>query len=212
MKLLVTFITLFWILNSVLAADTTVTNDTKAIQQEQLFQRFLKEMRKMQSKAPTNVDVSFMTNYYYTPEFREYFFNQMVVDPSFGYRWDEVPVPTMKGTNAMDAIYGFIATNGWDMQKDGCIFSITPDKSKRIGGLPWTVIHDQEFPAVTHDGILYVFFTGWHWNDHGVAYNPSTNTFAPNMAGFKPIGRHWYVWATTDDGQMLSQEYEGTKK
>jgi len=211
MKLLLTFLTVVCILRGLVAADLTVTNDTKEIQQERLLQRFLKEVKKWQSEAPTNFDVSYM-KYYYTPEFREYFFKEMVVDPTFGYRWDEVPAPTMTGTNAMAAVYGFIATNGWDMQKDGYIFSITADKSKPISGLPWTVIHDREFPAVTHDGILYVFFTGWHWIDSGVAFNPGTNTFAENMLGFKPIGQHWYVWATSDDGQKMAQQYEGAKK
>jgi hypothetical protein len=211
MKSLMTFVMLVCVLNAVLAADTTVTNDTKSAQEEQLYQRFLKEMRKLRSEAPTNVDVSYM-DYFDTTNFREMFLTQMVVDPSFGYFWDEVPAPTITGTNAMDAVYSFIATNGWDMQKDGYIFSITPDKSKRIGGLPWAVIRDREFPAVTHAGILYVIFTGWHFNDSGVAYNPNTNTFAENMLGFKPIGQHWYVWATRDDGQKMAQEYEGTKK
>src|ERR1700723_2792175 len=115
MKPLVTFVMLVCVLNGVLAADTTATNDTNAIQQEQVFQRFLKEMRKLRSEAPTHVDFS-CVDYFDTTNFREMFLNQMVVDPSFGYRWDEVPAPTMTGTNAMDAVHSFIATNGWDMQ------------------------------------------------------------------------------------------------
>lgn len=75
-----------------------------------------------------------------------------------------------------------------------------------------TEIHDREFPAVTHDGIRYVFFTGWHYNNQGVAYNPETNTFGRGMAAFKPIGQHWYVWAMTDHLWKGPQQYEGTNR
>ncbi len=140
-------------------------------------------------------------------------FNQMVIHPSFGYHWDEVPAPTMTGSNDMAAVNAFIAANGWDMHKDWSVFSgFAPGKTKPILGLPWTAIHDREFPAVTHGGILYVFFTGWHHNCNGIAYNPKTNTFAPGLAGFKHIGLHWYVWATADDTTKMAQEYEGAKK
>jgi type II secretory pathway pseudopilin PulG len=200
-----------FIVISAFAADTTVTNDSEAAQQERLYQRFLKEIREVQSKALTNVDVSFMTNYD-TAFLREHF-KQMVVHPSFGYRWDEVPAPTMTGSNALAAVHAFITANGWDMQKDGCIFTvIVPDKSKPIRGLPWTVIHEREFRAVTHNGILYVHFTGWHHDCDGVAYNPKTNDFAPGIVGFKPIGQHWYVWAQTDPPEKLAKEYEGSKR
>jgi hypothetical protein len=89
---------------------------------------------------------------------------------------------------------------------------LATDRSKEIHGLPWTEIHDRDFPAVTHDGILYVFFTGWHYNNQGVAYNPETNAFAPGFAAFKPIGQHWYAWATTDDSWKGPQQYEGSNK
>lgn len=54
--LAIIFITFIFLLPAALAAaDITVTNESEAAQQEQLFQRFLKEMRKVQSEAPTNV-------------------------------------------------------------------------------------------------------------------------------------------------------------
>lgn len=193
-------------------AETTNSEEGEAAQMEQLYQRYLKEMRDLQSKAPTNFDASFLTNCD-TPFFREYF-KQMVVHPSFGYSWDEVPAPTLTTPNAMAAVEAFISTNGWEMQTDGVVFCspYSPDKSKVIRGLPWTEIHDREFRAVIHAGILYVFFTGWHYNDHGVAYNPNTNAFAGRMAVFKPIGQHWYVWATRDDNWKGPQQYEGTQQ
>ena len=177
------------------AGDGTPTNESEAVQREKLYQRFVKEMRELVSKSPTNEDISYITNDLNTPFDREQF-NQMVVHPSFGWHWDEVPARTMTGSNAMAEIDSFIATNGWDMQKDGMVFTVlAPDKSKPMRGLPWEVIHDREFLAVTHDGILYVWFKGWHHNDSGIAYNPKTNVFARDRA-FKPIGQHWYVWAT----------------
>jgi len=191
------------------AGDGTTTNESEAVQREKLFQRALKEMREEQSREPSNSILRSLN--WDTPGGREVF-NQMVVHPSFGYRWDEVPAPTMTGSNAMAAIDSFIATNGWDMQKDGYVCCVLgPDRSKLVRGLPWTVIHDREFPAVTHNGILYVWFSGFHHDSDGVAYNPKTNEFAKGM-NYKPIGEHWYVWAEVDDPlQKHIQVYEGTK-
>jgi len=213
MKPLMLFMALGFIVIGAFAADTVVTDDSEAAQQERLYQRFLKEMREVQSKALTNTDYSFLTNCD-TPVGREDFFRLMVVHPSFGYRWDEVPAPTVTDTNAMAAVDAFVSTNGWDMQTDGIVFCspLAPDKSKVIRGLPWTEIHNRKFPAVTHGGILYVFFTGWHYNNQGVAYNPKTNAFAPGFAAFKPIGQHWYVWAMTDDLWKGPQQYEGMNR
>jgi hypothetical protein len=188
------------------AGDNTVTNESEAAQRERLYQRFLREMREDMSKIDTNANSALDT------PFTRRMFDQMVVHPSFGYRWDDVPSPTMTGSNAMTEIDSFIATNGWDMQKDGVVFLsvMASDKSKPMSGLPWKTVHDRKFPAVTHDGILYVWFTGWHYNDRGVAYNPKTNMFARGMS-FKPVGQHWYVWATSDSGDYGPHEYEGAK-
>lgn len=219
MKLLINFVALSVIAFQAGAADTVVTNESKAIQKEQLFQRFLKEMRERQTNEmrqwsnsaslwPTNLD---------TPSFREIFF-QTIVDPSFGLHWDEVPAPTLMGSNAMSAVNAFVAANGWNMQTNDCVFDCIFDgdseKSKPIRGLPWSVIQDKEFSAVTHDGILYVLFGGFHHDGHGVAYNPQTNRFTTAIDGFKPIGQHWYVWIFDHEDfptPKLPQQYEGSK-
>jgi hypothetical protein len=143
-----------------LAADNTLTNDSPAAQKERLFQRFVKEMQK---SAPSDPDLS-STNAEALATFRAVF-ESAIVDPSFGLYWDEVPAPTLVGSNALSAVYSFVATNGWNMQTNDCIFDCTSAndshaKSKPIRGLPWAVIREQEFPAVTHDNILYVFLEG----------------------------------------------------
>ena len=203
------------------AADNTVTNDSPAAQKERLFQRFLKEMQQrteeMQKLDPSNSDLSF-TNAESQSALR-FVFESAIVDPSFGLEWDEVPAPTLVGSNAMSAVNSFVATNGWNMQTNDCIFDCISDddnqaKSKPIRGLPWAVIHEQEFPAVTHNGILYVFFRGFHHDGHGVAYDPHTNHFAVTIDAFKPIGQHWYAWAFDHEFQPRvpqPQIYEGSK-
>ena len=210
MKSLMILMVLVFSVLGIFGADTsTVTNDSESVQQEKLFQRFLKEMRGDKSITPTNFDYSFMTNYD-TPHFREYFFKVVVVHPSFGLYWDEVPPPTMTGTSAMAKVEAFVATNGWFMQTNGGVFdTFGHKKSKPFSGLPWTVIHEREFRAVTQNGILYVLLKGWHHDWDGVAYNPHTNVFSQSIRGFKPIGQHWYVWARREFPVELAREYEG---
>ena len=172
----------------------------------------------MQKSDPSNHLGLSLTNPEEQAAFRRVF-DSMIVDPSFGLRWDEVPAPTLVGSNAMSAVNAFVATNGWNMQTNDCIFDCVFDdddhaKSKPIRGLPWAVIHEQEFPAVTHDGILYVFFRGFHHDGHGVAYNPHTNNFAGTIDAFKPIGQHWYAWAFDHESPSTvpqPQIYEGAK-
>jgi hypothetical protein len=211
----------FIALNS-FAADNSPTNDSPAAQKERLYRRFVKEMQQkaeeFQKLYPSNQwDLSF-TNAEGEAALRMVF-ESAIVDPSFGLGWDEVPAPTLVGSNAMSAVNSFVATNGWNMQTNDCIFDcIRGPKSKPISkpirGLPWAVIHDQEFPAVTHDHILYVFFRGFHHDGHGVAYNPYTNRFAATIDSFKPIGQHWYVWAFDHEfppSDRQPQIYEGSK-
>ena len=172
----------------------------KATQKELLFQRFLKEMQESMKEAQqsdlSNVDLSFATANKQSALRK--IFDSMIVDPSFGLKWDEVPAPTLVGGDAMSAMDKFVAINGWNMQTNDWVFdSISNDKDtfKPIQGLPWAAIYDQKFPAVTHNGILYVFFRGFHHDGHGVAYNPHTNDFGTSVDTFKPIGQHWYAWA-----------------
>ncbi|HEY1801912.1 MAG TPA: hypothetical protein VGG46_13340 [Terriglobales bacterium] len=214
MKRFLNLIAFSFIAINLLASDDTVTNDSPASQKERLYQRFVKEMQQLD---PSNLDMSF-TNGKGQAALRMVF-ESVIVDPSFGLEWDEVPAPTLLDSNALSAVNSFIATNGWNMQTNDCIFDCISDddneaKSRPIGGLPWAVIHEQEFPAVTHDNILYVFFRGFHHDGHGVAYNPSTNHFAATIDSFKPIGQHWYVWEFDHEfPQSVPQPqiYEGAK-
>ena len=215
MKLVPAFTVLLMSLHLAFATDVAYSTNSEALVRDKLFQRFLVESEQLKKQLNLSPDAHDDS---YTNGMR-LIFDGMVVHPSFGYRWDEVPAPTMTGSNAMAAIDEFIATNGWDMQKDGIVFDSVSaaDKSKVIRGLPWTAIHGREFPAVTHDGILYVFFTGWHHNNQGVAYNPKTNAFLRSIFAFKPIEQHWYCWATDDSydpgdrDERVPQQYEGTK-
>lgn len=201
-------------INSI-AADETVTNDSPSAQKERLFQRFVKEM---QQKDPSDFG-SYLTNAEAQSTLR-FVFDSMIVDPSFGLKWDEVPAPTLTGSNALSAVNSFVATNGWNMQTNDCAFDCYTDKgdcdiSKPICGLPWAVIKEREFPAVTHNGILYVFFGGFHHDGSGVAYNPQTNNFTKSIDSFKPIGQHWYVWAFDHEFPHTApqpQIYEGAKQ
>jgi len=222
MKQLLNIIAFGLIAINCLAADNALTNSSPADQKEQLYQRFLKEMQQsiqeMQKLDPSNdLNLSF-TNAERQAALRMVF-ESAIVDPSFGLSWDEVPAPTLVGSNAMAAVDSFVATNGWNMQTNNCIFDCISDydndaKSKPIRGLPWAAIHDKEFPAVTHDHILYVFFRGFHHDGHGVAYNPQTNRFAATIDAFKPIGEHWYVWVFDHEdppSNSRPQIYEGAQ-
>ena len=191
---------LVWIV-SVLGAEPSVDAPSEAEQRERLFQRFLAETR--ESGMPINMDTTNLA-------MSRFVFNGMVVHPSFGLRWDEVPPPTLTDSSAMAGVNAFSATNGWNMHSNRLIFSYGLDDPHPIRGLPWEVIKDREFPALTHRGVLYVILSGWHHDVSGVAYNPSTNTFAAAITGFKPIGGHWYAWAQLEDQVRLPQLYEGS--
>src|SRR5213595_2962642 len=88
-----------------LAEDRTLTNDSPAAQKERLFQRFVKEMQK---SAPSDPDLS-STNAETLAIFRRVF-ESVIVDPSFGLKWDEVPAPTLVGSNALSAVSAFVVT------------------------------------------------------------------------------------------------------
>lgn len=111
----------------------------------------------------------------------------------------------------MTAVESFIATNGWNMHTGALVFTYGFDKPLPIRGLPWRSLKAKQFPALTHDGIFYVILDGWHHDCNGVAYNPKTNRFPPEIAGFRPIGDHWYVWAQPEFPITLKQVYEGER-
>ena len=131
------------------------------------------------------------------------------VHPILGTTWDAIPAPTLTGSNAMASVNTFIATNGWNMHTERLVFTFGEEHPKPIRGLPWEEIHSHEFPALTHSNILYVMLRGGHHSVHGVAYNPSTNAFAPAIRGFKPLKDHWYVWTQPDGPGKWPQVYEG---
>jgi len=114
------------------------------------------KMQEVQKLDPSNLDLSF-TNAEGQSALR-FVFESAIVDPSFGLEWDEVPAPTLVGSNALSAVNSYVATNGWNMQTNDCLFDCLSDaedaKAKPICGLPWAAIKAQEFPAVTHEGIL----------------------------------------------------------
>jgi hypothetical protein len=129
-------------------------------------------------------------------------------------RWDSKPGHYMQGTNAMAGVSAFIVTYGWDSStNDEDLWHWEDLQPHYVHGLPWSKYKNQQFPALTHDGILYVLSNpGWHHDYGGVAYNPQTNRF-PTLDGFgfKPIGGHWYVWCMPEllGGMYLPQIYEG---
>ena len=184
------------------AAEVPATAGEEAEQREKLFRRFLGQMRgEGFPVAATNLAGARMV------------FDTAVVHPSFGIRCDSVPAPTVHGTNAMASTEAFVRTNGWNMHPGALIFGFGMEKPKRIRGLPWMAIQDREFPALTHEGILYVILHGWHHTVDGVAYNPQTNRF-PSTISAKHVGEHWYSWTQPEDQPEaggLPQIYEGQK-
>jgi len=139
-------------------------------------------------------------------------FRDVVVHPAFGFRWDEIPPPTLTNAAAMATVNAFIATNGWNMCTGGLGHFAFVSEKKSLRGLPWREIRDRDFDAVTHKEILYVRLKGWHYNDSGVAFNPKTNRFDGSIAGFKHLTNHWYVWAMPEDPDVsLAKIYEGEK-
>jgi hypothetical protein len=114
----------------------------------------------------------------------------------------------------MVTVDAFIATNGWNMTTGAVGFGwgLIEQKLRPISALPWVQLKDREFRAITSEGILYVVLDSWHHNSSGVAYNPKTNRFDDLIAGFKPLGGHWYAWGQPEDPILLPKQYEGQTK
>ena len=165
-------------------------DDSEAVQRDRLFQRFLKET----DQASNSIS--------------KMLFDQMVVHPSFGLGWDEVPAPTIKGPTALAGVEAFVATNGWNMHTGNLLFTYGLERFQPIRALPWRAIKGREFSALTHEGILYVMLSGWHHDCNGIAFNPKTNRFPGSIGGFKAIGAHWYVWKQTEIPVNCVQKYE----
>jgi hypothetical protein len=190
-----TFGAMLFVLVSATAAEPLSTNDSEAAQWQRIAERMRVEMGISNFLQMTNMPLM----------------RAVIVHPSFGIYWDEIPPPTLTNSSAMAAVDAFIATNGWNMHTGVLGPFAFVKNQKTIQGLPWREIQDREFPAVTHNGILYVILKGWHFNDSGIAFNPKTNNFPESILGFKPLENHWYVWAQRDDALTLTQVYEGQK-
>jgi hypothetical protein len=125
-------------------------------------------------------------------------------------RWDHVPAPNI-APGAMTSVSEFIAANGWNMStNENDLWRWEDLNPHYIQNLPWRRYKNQQFQALTYNGILYVLSNpGWHHDYAGVAYNPATNEFPDNLDGFKPIGGHWYVWCNLEfHPSGLPKKYE----
>lgn len=122
--------------------------------------------------------------------------------------WERMEPPDVPGEQGMAAIESFVATNGWNMSMTPFDFAFGLTKPPELKGLPWRRLRSRGYPALTHEGILYVALEGFHHDVIGVAYNPKTNAFDRSVIGFKPVGDHWYVWTTTDEPLKLTKKYE----
>ena len=127
--------------------------------------------------------------------------------------WEMMGPPDITGKQAMATVDAFIATNGWEMGYSSFEFSFGTNRPPLLYGLPWSRLNGRGYPALTHGGILYVALEGFHHDVIGVAYNPKTNSFPPEVLGFKPLANHWYVWtfAELDPSTKLTRRYEGQK-
>ena len=175
------------------AADSIVTNDSPPLKKSgsisALLRKCSKRCKRCKNWIASNLDLSF-TNAEAQSALRAVF-ESAIVDPSFGLGWDRGACSDSCGPlTAMSAVNSFVATNGWNMQTNDCIFDCISDddnqtKSKPVRGLPWTAIHEQEFPAVTHDGNL-LFSSGVSTTtDTGWLTIRKANHFAATIDSFE---------------------------
>jgi hypothetical protein len=122
--------------------------------------------------------------------------------------------PDIKDNSGVAAVEGFVATHGWNMSKSPVMLAMPlAGPQGRLRGLPWSRLTDSTYPALTSKGILYVALQVQGRTAIGVAYNPNTNQFPKEVAGFKPLADHWYVWNIVAEGPAkrpnLTRRYEG---
>lgn len=114
--------------------------------------------------------------------------------------WDAMTAPDVQGKAAMASVDKFVQSYGWNMQRSEWLFKTNGRPARMIRGLPWKRLKGDEFPAVTHNGILYVLLNRGPGEERsGVAFNPQTNLFASPVRGFRPIGGRWYVWVQPEN-------------
>src|SRR6516164_860439 len=115
--------------------------------------------------------------------------------------WERMDAPDIKGQPGISAVEGFVAANGWNMSKSPMILAMPVARpARRLRGLPWTRLTESTYPALTSKGILYVALVVQGRSASGVAYNPNTNQFPNEVAGFKPLADHWYAWKIVAEG------------
>jgi hypothetical protein len=128
-------------------------------------------------------------------------------------RWDTKPGDYVQDTKAMADVSRFISTYGWNLSTNMEDLHRWNDLPPRyIHDLPWSTLRNKQIQALTYGGILYVLSDAEPFNYWGgIAYNPQTNRF-PAKEGicFKPIGKHWYVWAISEAtaGTNMRRIYE----
>lgn len=200
------------------AGDIQTQQDSEAAKKERMYQERMQKVRDYWAQMDTNLpaeqrlSLTSSGNPAYAERMSRSIFEANWIHSSFGLFWDEVPPPTIRGSNATAAVDEFIAQNGWHMLTNGWLFLLTiGEDGKPIQGLPWEVIRDRTFKAATHEGILYVLLRGsMPMGSSGLAYNPQTNRFRV-VRDFKPIGDHWYVWKQTDTPSGERSFYEGER-
>jgi hypothetical protein len=135
------------------------------------------------------------------------------IHSSFGLRWDEIPPPTIRGSNATVELDRFVSEHGWNMlTNDAVLLFLIREQGDPIKGLPWEAIRERTFKAATQQGILFIPLRGvWPSGASGLAYNPHTNRFH-FVREFKHIGDHWYVWQQSDSGDQSFYEGEPTNR
>ena len=198
------------------AGDIAPPEESEAAKKERMYQEWMHKLRERLPQTETNlpaelrISLTNLANSTYVEKMSRGIFEANWVHSSFGIYWDEIPPPTIRGSNATVEIDKFIAQNGWRMLTNDWLFLITIDKrGKPMQRLPWEVIRDRTFGAATHDGILYIPLRGYMpMGSSGLAYNPQTNRFHL-VSDFKPIGDHWYVWSQTDSPSQKRSFYEG---
>jgi len=115
-------------------------------------------------------------------------------EPFGGANWNGIPPPDLVGPGAMAKVDSFISKHGWVMHTgtlNGMRFLTT---GRPISGLPWEELVRLELPALTRGGILYVLFSSSDGRMNGVAYNPDTRTFPPQIVS-KPLSDQWFAWS-----------------
>lgn len=201
------------------AADVQPQDALEAAKKERMYQEWIQKLREAVAQLDTNapaeeaLSLSNFDSSRRAQELSRDIFEANWIHSSFGLYWNEIPPPTIRGSNATTAVDKFIAENGWHMVTNDWLFLITiSERGKPIQGLPWDVIRGRVFYAATHDGILYVPLRVYMpMGSSGLAYDPQTNRFRL-VTEFKPIGDHWYVWSQTDNPSTGRSFYEGESR